>query len=416
MQNFPPTGGAGVQRSVKFVKYLPNFGFLPIVVTCKRDKECHWTPEDRTMLNEIPDTVQIFRSSSRNSIESLSVQVIKKYKPDLIFVSMSPFSDSFIAEKLSRVFEIPWIADLRDPWALDEFQTFRSRWHRLLERRKMFCALKNASLIIMNTPQAAIEFRIAFPRIKRERVTFITNGFDKNDFQESSRFSNNSKDVESNVKFRIVHSGYLHTENGLRQLSRRWEYKILGRTIKGAEFLGRSHYYLIKSLEELKSQDDSITQQIQLILAGKLTKTDKAIIDQSSIRDIIQTPGYLDHNQSVALITRANLLFLPMHNLPNNNKASIVPGKTYEYMATGNPILAAVPEGDAKDFLTQCGTATTCVPTDVNAMVRIIDKRYAEWKEGATTPTKNWDFISRFERTNLTRQLADVIKRVENRP
>jgi len=104
------------------------------------------------------------------------------------------------------------------------------------------------------------------------------------------------------------------------------------------------------------------------------------------------------------------MLFLPMHNLPVTQRATTAPGKAYEYMASGRPILAAVPEGDAKDILSQCGTALICRPDDPAGMINILNNTYGAWKRGETIPTSNTAFVNHFERRALTHALADAFR------
>src|SRR5439155_1889978 len=102
----------------------------------------------------------------------------------------------------------------------------------------------------------------------------------------------------------------------------------------------------------------------------------------------------------------ADLLFLPMHNLERGAQACIVPGKTYEYMASGKPILAAVPMGDVRDFLIAAGNASVCDPPDVDAMKRIIREHMRRKLQNAPPPPQNRAAIVRFERRRLTEDLC----------
>jgi hypothetical protein len=104
-----------------------------------------------------------------------------------------------------------------------------------------------------------------------------------------------------------------------------------------------------------------------------------------------------------------------MHSLPEGMRAGIVPGKTYEYMASGRPILAAVPPGDAKDFLQAAGSASCCHPADVDAMVRILKTRFAAWQTSGGKPGWNREWVERFERRRLTGELAGHLHDCVNR-
>ena len=112
------------------------------------------------------------------------------------------------------------------------------------------------------------------------------------------------------------------------------------------------------------------------------------------------------------LVRTADLLFLPMHNLSAGRRSRIVPGKTYEYMAAARPILAAVPEGDARDFLQQSGVAFLCKPDDVEGMIRELDRVYSAWKNRAAIMKPDLEFISKFDRLRLTQELGRFFKQI----
>jgi glycosyltransferase involved in cell wall biosynthesis len=97
-----------------------------------------------------------------------------------------------------------------------------------------------------------------------------------------------------------------------------------------------------------------------------------------------------------------------MHDLPEGTRATVVPGKTYEYLASGRPILAAVPDGDARDLLLAAGTAHVCRPTDVAGMVDAIDAEIERARAGRRPPIPPPALLARFERRRLTSELAAV--------
>lgn len=415
--HFPPIGGAGVQRALAFVKHLPACDFKPLVLTGAGQLDGRWTPEDESLMAQVSKETPIFRtglagqdsgnrhSRRKSALLQLGSEVIRDHQPAIVFVTMSPFADAGVAGELAKRHHLPWVADLRDPWALDEFQVHRSFWHRHRERGRMRAALASASLVIMNTPESLKRLLSSFPEF-HGRATSITNGYDSDDFEAKLP-------QQSSGRFTIVHSGFLHTRAGLHQRHHRWQYRILGRAERGVSLLPRSHYYLMKALERWVQDDPKLADVVKVVLAGALTETDKRLVEQSSVARLVEFTGYLSHAESLRLVRGADLLFLPMQTLASGQRATIVPGKTYEYMASGRLILAAVPEGDAKDFLTLCGTAKLCEPDDVEAMVALLKDAFHRW-ENRTDSAANWNksFVEQFERRRLTSLLADELNRV----
>ena len=410
---FPPIGGGGVQRSAKFVKYLPRFGIQPIVLTGPGKDQSHWTPEDATLVADVPPSTPVFRaawgspSERLQNLMTLGNRIIEEERPAVILVSMSPFADAALATELARRHRLPWIADLRDPWALDEFQVYRTRWHRKLEVRKMRSALRSASRIILNTPEASRRFKVAFPELAGKVGGTLTNGYDSEDYASHAT-------EECHDRFTIVHSGYFHAEFGLRQQRRRWEYNLLGRSEPGVEFLPRSHFYLLRALARWKQQQPEIAHSVRLTSVGKATSVDRQLVEESPVAGMFEFTGYRPHAECVSLVRSADLLFLPLYKVPPGRRSGIVPGKTYEYMASGRPILAALPEGDARDYVVNAGTGLVCEPDDVDGMVRILKEQFAAWKAGRQTVTWNREYVEQFERRRLTERLAEEIARTLN--
>jgi glycosyltransferase involved in cell wall biosynthesis len=213
-------------------------------------------------------------------------------------------------------------------------------------------------------------------------------------------------------KFRIVHSGYLHTEMGMDLRQKRFVHRFLGGAADGIDILTRSHFFLIKAIERWVEEDPSAAHEIELVFVGATTPGDERITKDGRLREVIRFTGYLPHDKSVEMVRTAELLFLPMHNLPPGRRSTIVPGKTYEYMATGKPILAAVPDGDAKEFLGKYGNASFCRPDDHEAMLDVLKRVYWEWKTAKECTGQNQEYVFGFERRLLTSQLAKVFNSV----
>jgi hypothetical protein len=291
------------------------------------------------------------------------------------------------------------VADLRDPWALDEMRVEPTAFHRRLELRRMREALGSAAAIVMNTDEAAARLRKAFPELAPKLAGAIPNGYDPADFAASA-------EAHEDDAFRIVHTGYLHTQLGSEQRRRAGLRRMLGGCTPGLDILTRSHVFLLRALERLRREAPEL--EIELHLAGVTSPADHHAVEFEGVR----FRGYLPHHETVALMRSADLLFLPMHNLPLRTRATIVPGKTYEYLGSGRPILAAVPDGDARDLLSSVDQAHVCRPDDVDAMTRIVHDLARRRRDHGPAPDAPADIAATFGRRALTAKLAAVFEHV----
>jgi glycosyltransferase involved in cell wall biosynthesis len=265
--------------------------------------------------------------------------------------------------------------------------------------------LSTAEAIVMNTPDATNRLLRHFAELSGKFVVAIPNGFAAADFEQPVIPRNDDK-------FRIVHSGYLHTSQGLRLRRIRWLRRVLGGTAAPVDILTRSHVFLLRAVRNLLDNDPSLALTLEIVLAGVVSEADRAVTDGSPV---VNMPGYLPHQETLTLLRTADLLFLPMHDLPMNWRAGLVPGKTYEYLAAGPPILAAVPDGDARDLLEEAGNAFLCRPSDSDAMAEILEAQLDRWRAGAPPPKVRPEVLARYERRHLTRDLAAVFDAVLSR-
>jgi glycosyltransferase involved in cell wall biosynthesis len=416
--HFPPVGGAGVQRTVKFLRYLPKFDWQATVVAGPLDSSGDAFLRDESFVAELPPDTEILRVEgpeprsasrwrrrgerwlrlrsdwSRWWVDGAVKAATGVSAADLVFTSMSPFQSTAAAARIARELAVPWVADLRDPWALDEMIVYPTGFHRRLELRAMGGALASAATVVMNTPEAALAVRNAFPALSGN-VTSIPNGYDGADF-------NGDVEVRTDGKFRIVHVGSLHTAQGREHRRSRSVRRRMGGMLGNVDILTRSHVFLLEALEQLVSRRPELSGVIELHLAGELTASDRDAIRS----DLVHSHGYLDHAASLDLLRSADLLFLPMHDLAPGRRSRIVPGKTYEYLASGRPILAAVPDGDARDLLQQAGNAILCRPGDVAGMAAAIVAQLDGARASLDTPTP--EIVLPFERRLLTARLAKV--------
>jgi Glycosyl transferases group 1 len=423
--HFPPVGGGGVQRNRRFAQHLRTFGYDPVVVTGTGSKDSRWSPLDATLADPAIADLEIHRvpgpepgpgqGAARlvNGVLDRQDALLRwwldgAYEVGLkagrgceaIFASLIPYETAQTAIRLSDELGVPWIADLQDPWALDEMWLYPTGLHHAIDKRRMRRQLGHAAAIVMNTPEAAARLTRAFPELAAKIVVSITNGFDAGDFERPVA-------PRQDAGFRIVHTGTMHTTTGLRLRSRKRLRRWLGGVTPHVDFLPRSHVYLLQALDELRAEDPALVEGVEVHLAGVLTAADREIAERSAWA--CRLLGYCSHEDTLALIRTADLLFLPMHDLAAGHRAGLVPGKAYEYIASGRPILAAVPDGDVRDILGAVGTSRFCRPADVPAMKQHLRAAIAAQRAGAALPAADAAAVAPYERRELTRRLAETI-------
>jgi len=422
---FPPIGGGGVQRTVKFCRYLLEFGYQPVVVTGPGGATDIWAPEDATLAHEIPPEVEVHRVPGpepaalakwrrrADRMLDLTPATLRWWvdgatslgrsvgrDADLVFGELVPYATARAAARVAADLRKPWVADLQDPWALDEMWLYPSLLHRRRDTARMRRLLGSARAIVMNTPEASARVRGRFPELADRVVEAIPNGYDPADFERAEPTSRQER------RFRIVHTGTMHTEWGLQLRRMRRLRRLLGGMPEpGVDFLTRSHVFLLEAVERLLERDPTLRDVIEVHLAGALTEADRAVAARSPVTRL---HGYVSHSGTISLMLAADLLFLPMHDLPAGVRAGLVPGKAYEYLGSGRPILAAVPEGDARDLLVAAGNASICSPGDVAAMAELLSERIAAWRDRREPAPPDPDVLAPFGRRAQAERLARV--------
>jgi glycosyltransferase involved in cell wall biosynthesis len=423
--HFPPGGGGGVQRVAKFVRYLPEHGYVVTVVTGTGTADDLWTPQDGTLVAGIPPETRVHRVPGPEPRLDVggwrrrAARVLARPSPftrwwvdgaaglgcavggdaDVVVCELVPYESAEAAVRIARALGKPWVADLQDPWALDEMWLYPTGLHRRRDLARMRALLGTAAAVVVNTREALLRFRRRFPELAT-RLYAIPNGFDAEDFARPLR-------PRTDDAFRIVHTGTMHTELGLQHRRSRRARELLGGTpVRGVDFLTRSHVFLLEALEIVFAREPELRRKVEVHLAGALTAADRAATAGAGH---VQARGYLPHEETLDLARGADLLFLPMHDLPTGVRAGLVPGKAYEYLASGRPILAAVPAGDARDLILAAGTGLVCAPSDVAAMAEIVHGAIRRWRSGEAGPQLCHEVIEPYERRNLTRELAHVL-------
>jgi glycosyltransferase involved in cell wall biosynthesis len=319
-----------------------------------------------------------------------------------IFANLIPYETAYAASVLSRELGVPWVADLEDPWALDEMRVAPTWLNYRIDLRRMRCGLQTAAGVIMSCEEAAVRVRRSLPGLDAQVVTAIMHGYTREDYEGEAP----TRDDDA---FRIVHTGSLHTALGHEHVRSMPIRRALRGTSLDLDILTRSHLYLMEAIDRVIAAEPTLGRRIELHLVGGLTAADREAIGR---REYVVAHGQQPHITTVGFARSADLLFVPMHDLPPGKRAGLVPCKSYEYLATGRPILAALPDGDARDLLTLFERATVVRPTDVAGMASAIEARLRDPERGVGIQGEGFEPIDQLERRCLTGEIAGVLDTV----
>lgn len=410
---WPPAGGPGVQRVLKFVKYLPKFGWEPIILTVENGE---YPAIDESLLYEIPTNIKVYKTKSFEpfnlykgltgqkgnipthilnksenesiiqkfakwiranlfipdarkgwipSIVKKGLEIVEQEKPDLIFSSSPPHSLQVGAMKLAMRTNLKWVADFRDPWT-DGF------WLKDLPRTKYaskkdldfeLSVLKNSNAVI-SVSQSIIEL---FKRKIENNYYVLPNGYDESDFADLTR--------EQSDVFKIVYAGSLRDS--------------------------QIPHNLFKALASLKEQ--RLIEKLELHFIGTVHPDAVKIITNNNLQDLVTFHKYMTHNKLLKHVINANMLLLTIPNTPNNE--GILTGKLFEYVASKNYILGFGPKnGDAAKIINElnCGIM---FEFSENPEQVILDK-YNEWLKDSGKQIDN--NAEKYTRKNLTRELSEI--------
>jgi glycosyltransferase involved in cell wall biosynthesis len=423
--HFPPVGGPATQRALNLARHLPTVGWTPVVLTASGLGGFFWAPDDSALGQQLPRGLRVTRIASpelrpfRERLERLfalpgsfgrefakrtsAVTGEFRGQVDVLLCEFGFYDLARSAVRLSKELGVPWVADLQDPWALDEMWLYPTGLHRRVDLRRMQRTLADASAAILNTTEAAKRVRQAFPELDGGRVYAVPSGFSASDFAGPTP-------TRKDEAFRIVHTGSLHTELGLRERRRgRVRRALGGKPVPAVDILTRSHVFLLEAVDRLTDRNSSLRGVVEVHFVGPMTGADQRVAEGSPAS---RCHGFFSHADTLRMIRSADLLFLPMHDLPRGTRAGIVPTKAYEYAASGRPILAAVPEGDARDLLLQLGTATVVDPADALGMERAIGAEVARWQRPEPPRVPDPAVLASYEYREIAKRTAEVLDAV----
>lgn len=401
---FPPMGLSGVQRTLKFVKYLPQFGWNPIVLTASPGA---YYAFDETLIEEIPE-IKIYRTNEditklvkkkdnsalkypntfgqklrkmitqtfiqpdsrifwKKSALKLADQIIKENNIDVILATAPPFTDFLIANELSAKYDIPYMLDYRDLWVDNAFYFYATYFHKMYAEKLELKVLTKSSRVVVTTRYMKELLLKRYKLLTHNDINIISHGFDKEDFdvEYKSKINNN--------KFVITHSGLFPDD--------------------------LTPKYFLKALSNFFKKNPDAKKDTEVRFIGLMRKNHIRYIRRYKLTENVMMTGYISHKESVSYLLASNILWMMI----TNNVAT--PSRLYEYIGAKKPILINAPDGNIKQTALDSNAAIATEVKDLKAIEAAISRFYELWKTNYLPQIDN-DYSEKFERKNLTEVLS----------
>ena len=414
---FPPAGGPGVQRWLKFVKYLPEFDIQPIVYVPENPT---YPIIDEGLVSEISDKVIVLKNKiwepyqlasvfSKNKTKKISsgifphqkkqtfldktflwvrgnlfipdarvfwvkpsVSYLEKYikenNIDIIVTSGPPHSLHLIGLELKQKLNVKWFADFRDPWTTIGYHKalrlsgYAAKKHKKLEYK----VLNTADTIIVTSKTTKTEFQA----ITNKPISVITNGYDIENVEKQTL----------DTKFTLAHIGSFLSD--------------------------RNPQFLWECLVELLNEFPDFKSHLEIKLIGAVSQEVLDSIAKFNLNDYLNLLGYVSHHEAIAHQKKSQVLLLIEIN--SEDTKSIIPGKLFEYMVSNRPIIAIGPQGsDFADIITQTNTGVFFDYSEKAKLKSVILDFYNQFLEGKLQA--NGVGLQQYSRKNLTKQLVQLI-------
>jgi glycosyltransferase involved in cell wall biosynthesis len=413
---WPPSGGAGVQRWLKFSKYLPEFGVEPIVLTVDPE-QASYAQKDVTLMNEVtckvyttptfelynlykwiarkkeipyggfanekkPGFAQKVMRALRSHLllpdprkgwnrhaYKKAAALIREFGIDTVVTTSPPHSTQLIGLKLKRNFGIRWVADLRDPWTDIYYykDLYHSAFSKHVDLKLEKKVLLHADKVITVSKALSRIFEQKVPAAQAGKFFVIPNGFDISDFDYSIQ--------PSSHKFTVAYTG----------------------TITGD--------YPIDAFLDALAELSETAKDLAVKFVGKTPTSIVAKVKEKGLEDVVTFKGYVPHNESVRCLMESHALLLIIPNVPNNE--GVLTGKLFEYIGSARPIIAIGPvQGDAATIIAQSNSGQMFGYTNKESILAYLQQLYSQYKTGVRfqLSTENMQF----SRKDLTSRLVAI--------
>lgn len=414
--DFPPAL-AGVRRILKWIKYLPRFGWESQILTVKpvRTGARDASPLEWLKKKGVP----VFRSGSFDPYRLAEIfspqretespgkthspqrsksfmnllrrwifipddrcgwipfatfkgwSLIRKFKPDAMLTTSHPHSAHIVGLKLKILTGIPWVADFRDAWTTNPaFFDPPTPIHRFMQRYLEKWVAKRCDLLLSVSEPITEHFKKLIPDIPK--IYTLTNGYDEEDYTDLA--------PHPSEKFRMVYTGTL--------------------------FGSRTPLPFLKIVKDLLSEHPEWKRDVEILFFSALDRSTLQWIGENDPDSVIKVEGLRSYRESLQQQFDASVLLLFLET--GANAEVMMTQKVFEYLRSSRPILAMIPNGACRKLLLSFGDKYISDPADYEGMKRNIEELYGKWKSGKSEAPNRLG-IDNYERRNLTQKLARLL-------
>ena len=431
---FPPMAAVGGYRTIKYCKFLPQFGWRPSVLTVRHGYN---TAYDESLLNQIDPSVSVYRSGNAEPLvwwdrrstptesadgagsastannqapdkPSMASRVkgfvrrmislpdennfwvpfavktglaaIKREQTDVIYTSSPPNSTHLVGYYLSRLTGKPLVIDFRDLWTQNEGYRLRKMPPSLarIDRRLEMKVLRRARAMITTTESFSDLMRQDNPYFDPGRVFTITNGVDVDDFRDVPM------PQRKNAKFTILHLGSLYGH--------------------------RNPGFFFDCVRTWVTERPEIAGKTEVLFIGNTPGFERAV-EEAPLKGLVTMLRHIPHEKVLPKLWEADLLLLILGFDPGGK--GVLPAKLFEYVCTGRPVLSMVPaDGEAQAALQVYNNGLTATGPDTEKVVRFLNQQFDLWVQSPEQRESVVSISPQFDRREQARKLANVLNDV----
>ena len=417
---FAPMGLSGVQRTLKFVKYLPQYGWHPTVLTVE---PTGYIARDETLLEELdPRTTTVVRTAqagparfwARKEVVRLPKERVRKllsrisdsvFIPDnkigwkaraveravrlhaeqpfdLVFATAPPFTDLLIGKEIKKRINRPLVFDYRDPWVDYPFKFFPTPMHRWANVGLEKSALRASSHVITTNRRVKEILLKRYQFLTYHDVEIIPQGYDPEDFRDlapvatSAGPARRKRSKAANPKMRVTYAGIF------------WEDRV------------PDHF--LQALHDLFKEKPRLRGLIEAVFIGNFREENRKLVTRLALQDAVVVHGYLPHRECVRRLVESDVLWM----IVGDDVGS--PGKVYEYIGARKPILGCAPEGFIKSTILEAG-GKVVAPADVAGIKRCLLEYFDKFERNALEGPAE-EVVQKYDRRVLTGALVRLFE------